>query len=255
LSEYSNQGASPTGSIIFKPAVNMSTYFTYASSLQAGDLAPGTAANAGQSLPPYRSTEYELGYKLSLAKIDLAGALFRIERPFANIDQSTKIFEISGQQVNKGLELSAVGELVGGLTLFAGITFLDARLQDTPLASTNDKLYVGAPKVKGNILFEYHLPAIPGLVAIFDYQFSGTRPANDTNTLFAAGYNLFDIGARYSSNIASKTVTWRLAVNNVTDRNYWSTIAPSDLTGTNTGNLIAHFGSPRMLLASVSLYL
>jgi len=255
LSEYSNQGASPTGSIIFKPVQNMSTYFTYASSLQAGDLAPGTAANAGQSLPPYRSTEYELGYKVSLAKIDLAAALFRIERPFANIDPTTKVFEISGEQVNRGLELSAVGELVSGLTVFAGVTFLDARLQNTPLPSTDDKLYVGAPKVKGNMLFEYHVPGIEGLVATFDYQFSGTRPANDTNTFFAAGYNLFDIGARYTSSIARKTVTWRVAVDNVTDRNYWSTVAPSNLTGANTGSLIAHFGSPRMLLGSVSVYL
>jgi outer membrane receptor protein involved in Fe transport len=48
-------------------------------------------------------------------------------------------------------------------------------------------------------------------------------------------------------------VTWRLAVENVADRRYWSTIGPSDLTGANTGSLLAHLGSPRMVLASVSL--
>lgn len=252
---YQNHGLSPTGSVTFKPAANMSVYATYASSLQSGDLAPGTAANAGVSLPPYRSKEYEVGYKANFDNIDVTAALFRIERPFANINPVNEIFEIRGEQINKGLELSAVGEIVNGLTLYGGITLLNAKLQNTPLASTDDKLYVGTPKVKGNMLFEYKIPGLTGLVATFDYQFSGPRPANDTNTSFAAGYNLFDIGARYTSDILSKSVTWRLSVNNVTDRHYWSTIEPSDITGTNTGSLVAHLGAPRMLLASVSVLL
>jgi iron complex outermembrane receptor protein len=67
-----------------------------------------------------------------------------------------------------------------------------------------------------------------------------------------AGYNLLDIGARYSPNLLGKNVTWRLAVNNVADKSYWSTVAPSNLTGTNTGNLLAHLGAPRTVLASAS---
>jgi iron complex outermembrane receptor protein len=227
-------------------------YATYASSLQAGDLAPAGTLNAGTSLPPYRSTEYEVGYKASLAKIDLTAALFRIERPYANIDPN-KVFRISGEQVNRGLELSAIGELISGLTVYGGVTFLDAKLDNTPLAATNDKIYVGAPKVKGNTLFEYSIPAVPGLVASFNWQFSGPRPGDDTNTFFVAGYNLFDLGARYSSTVLTKTLTWRLAVDNLADRHYWSTVAPSNLTGANTGNLLAHFGSPRTVLASVSI--
>jgi len=251
--QYSNDGASPTGSIMFKPASNMTAYFTYASALQAGDLAPSGTINAGQSLAPYRSTEYEVGYKASLAKIDLTAALFWIERPFANIDQSDNVFRITGNQINKGLELSAIGEIYTGLTVYGGITLLNARLENTPLLATNDKIYVGAPKVKGNTLFEYQIPTVPGLVAVFDYQFTGPRPGNDANTFFVAGYNLFDLGARYSSNVVSLPVTWRLTVENVADRHYWSTIGPSNLTGANTGSLLAHFGSPRTVLASATV--
>ena len=149
--------------------------------------------------------------------------------------------------------MSAVGELVSGLTVYGGVTLLNARLEDTGLASTNDKTFVGAPKVKGNTLFEYQIPGIQGLVAIFDWQFTGTRPGNDRNSFYVAGYNLFDIGARYSSNIMGRNVTWRLAVNNVADKNYWSTVAPSNLTGANTGNLLGHLGSPRTVLASASV--
>jgi len=253
LPGYSDHGLSPTGSVLFKPRGNMTIYLTYANSLQAGDLAPGTAANAGTGLAPYRSKEYELGAKATLGKVDLSAALFRIERPFANIDPIDDIFKISGEQINKGLELSAVGEVLNGLTVYAGVTLLNAKLENTPLAKTNDKLYVGAPKVKGNTLFEYHYSTIPGLVTSFDWQFTGARAGNDANSFFVAGYNLFDIGARYTSTMRAKPVTWRVAVDNVGDRYYWSTIAPSNLTGANTGSLLAHLGSPRTVLASVGV--
>jgi iron complex outermembrane receptor protein len=260
LPEYADHGLSPTASLMYKPQSNMTIYATFASSLQAGDLAPSGAVNAGQSLlnagqslPPYRSKEYEVGYKASLPKIDFTAAVFRIQRPFANINPADDAFEITGLQVNNGLELSAIGEVVSGLTVYGGVTLLDAKLQHTPLATTNDKIYVGAPKVKGNTLFEYQVPAIQGLVVSFDWQFSGPRAANDTNSFFVAGYNLFDLGARYTSTVLSKSVTWRLAVDNVADKHYWSTVAPSNLTGANTGSLLAHFGSPRTVLASASI--
>ena len=253
LPEYADRGVSPTASLMYKPQSNMTVYATFASSLQAGDLAPAGTVNAGTSLAPYRSKEYEVGYKASLAKIDFTAAVFRIERPFANINLADNAFEITGLQVNRGVELSAVGEVISGLTVYGGVTLLDAKLEDTPLATTNDKIYVGAPKVKGNTLFEYRFPAIQGLVASFDWQFSGPRAANDTNSFFVAGYNLFDVGARYTSTILTKSVTWRLAVDNLADKHYWSTVAPSNLTGANTGNLLAHFGSPRTVLASASI--
>jgi len=253
LPEYAAHGLSPAGSLIFNPTSNQTVYATFASSLQAGDLAPTGTANSGESLAPYRSKEYELGYKAAIDKVNLTAAIFRIQRPFANINLADNVFEITGEQVNRGLELSAVGEVIQNVTVYGGITFLDARLENTPLASTNDKMFVGAPKVKGNVLVEYHVPTLPGLTAIVDYQFTGPRAGDDSNSFTVAGYNLFDLGARYSSTIKGMAVTWRLAVNNIADRHYWSTVGPSDLTGANTGSLLAHLGSPRTVLASASM--
>jgi iron complex outermembrane receptor protein len=253
LAGYADHGVSPSGSLIFKPTADVTTYFTYASSLQAGDTAPGTVTNKGESLAPYRSKEYEVGYKERFGKIDVTAAAYRIERPFANINVLNDVFEITGLQVNRGIEVTAIGELFEGLTVYGGAQTIDARLEHTPLASTNDKIYVGTPKVKGNTLFEYQIAPVPGLTAIFNYQFSGPRPANDTNTVSAAGYNLFDVGAKYTARFLGKPLTWRLTVNNVTDRHYWSTIGPSNLTGANTGNLLAHLGSPRIVLATISM--
>jgi iron complex outermembrane receptor protein len=251
--EYSDHGISPTASIIFKPVANMSVYGTYTNSLQEGDLAPAGTVNAGDSLPPYRSKQYEVGYKADFDTINFTAALFDLERPFANTSPLNNTFEITGTQVNKGLELSAVGNVFTGLTVYGGITLLHSILEDTPQVTTNDKLYVGTAKVKGNVLFEYHLPTVPGLVATLDYQFSGPRPGDDANAFTVAGYNLVDVGARYTLRMWGTAVAWRLAVDNVTDRHYWSTIGPSNITGANTGNEVAHIGAPRTLDASVTV--
>jgi iron complex outermembrane recepter protein len=103
------------------------------------------------------------------------------------------------------------------------------------------------------VLFEYHLPTVPGLVATLDYQFSGPRPGDDSNQFTVAGYNLIDVGGRYTRLMWGTPVAWRLAVDNVADRHYWSTIGPSNITGANTGSEVAHMGAPRTLEASVTV--
>ncbi len=130
---------------------------------------------------------------------------------------------------------------------------LKARVKGTGNPATDDKPFVGSPDYKGNVLVEYRVAGVDGLFANVDWQFSGSRPGNDIDSFSVDGYHLFDIGARYVSSAWGKGVTWRIAVLNVADTHYWSTIAPSNITGTNTGNLVAHLGSPRTLSASVSV--
>jgi len=80
------------------------------------------------------------------------------------------------------------------------------------------------------MLFEYRIPGMSGLVATLAYQFSGTRAANDANSFFAPGYNLVDLGARYTSAVWSRPVTWRLSVDNV---------QPTGVTGRRSGRVIS----------------
>ncbi len=74
---------------MFKPRADMTFYGTFADSIQAPDVAGANSGNtvivnANQALPPYRSKEGEIGYKLRVRRINFSTALFRLERPFAN---------------------------------------------------------------------------------------------------------------------------------------------------------------------------
>jgi len=252
-SSYHTNGVSPSASLVFKPATNMSVYGTVASSLQQGDIASSTAANPGQALAPYRSTQQEVGYKLALKQIDFSTAVFRLDRPFANIDPADNVFKISGDQINYGVEFTIAGRLSDRLITSSGLTLLNTNVTNTGNPTTDGQHFVGIPAYRSNVMAEYRLSnASPTFVNV-NWQLAGRRPIDDINSLYTPAYSVVDIGFRYARPIAGKLTTWRFNVNNIADTHYWSTLGPGNITGTNVGSYTAHLGSPRTIAASMEV--
>ena len=100
----------------------MTVYGTYGSSLQQGDLAPATAANAGQALAPYRTHNRQRSdTRWRCEQVDVSTAVFRLERPFANLDPADNVFKISGDQVNYGVEAMLTGRVARRLVMSGGL--------------------------------------------------------------------------------------------------------------------------------------
>ena len=252
-SSYRTNGLSPSASLLFKPAVNMTIYGTYSSSLQQGDIAASTAANPGQALPPYRSKQAEVGYKVQLGRIDVNTAAFRLDRPFANTDPADNVFKISGDQINYGVEAMISGRLTDRLITSSGLTLLDTNVTNTGNPATDGQHFVGIPAYRSNLLGEYRLPLGPATFVNVNWQLVGRRPIDDINSTWTPAYNVVDLGLRYARPLMNKMTTWRLNVNNVTDVHYWSTLGPGNITGTNVGSYTAHLGSPRTIAASMEV--
>jgi iron complex outermembrane receptor protein len=256
-SRYDDDGLSPAASLLFKPRPEITTYLTYADSLQQGDFAPTGTANAGESLAPYRSKQWEIGYKQQLqafagSRLNLGAALFRIERPFAMTDSSDNRYKELGEQVNRGLELTAAGDATRNLSFFGGLTYLDPKLLDSGSAATSDKQILGLARFVANTFWEYHLSSVPGLFLNLNLNHVSRRPGNNTNSTWVSGYTVADIGARYVHKLLGKTATWRLNVNNVSDERYWANITPSGQNGySGAGNGTGTLGAPRTLMASL----
>jgi iron complex outermembrane recepter protein len=267
---YVHQGVSPTASITFKPRADMSIYGTFVDSIQAPDVAMASSStvivvNASQALPPYRSKEGEIGYKLRIRRINFSTALFRIERPFANYvtgvvnpvcgaqsgTANCQVYQITGDQVNYGVETMLSGRILDSLMVTGGLSVLNPKLTDTGIAATNNRNFVGIPDYKSNILAEYRLPKLVGAFLNFDWQHVGRRPIDDINSSYTPQYNVFDIGGRYSTKILGKLTTWRVTVNNVSNVHYWSTLGPGSITGQSSGSYLAHLGEPRLVTASM----
>ena len=256
-------GISPSASVVYKPTNTLTAYGTFASSLQQGDIAPGGTAlpgggnslvNANQALDPYRSKEWELGFKSSGRPLNLTTALFRLERPFAEtvaLNATQNIFKIVGQQLNYGAEISGQGTLFHRLLFDGGFTALNARLNGTGIAATNGRRFVGIPGYHSNLYAEYRVPHVASLAITGNWLFTGRRTQDDENLHSSPGYNVFNLGFRYAHPLFTKVATLRFTANNLGDAHYYSTIAAGDITGTNASSNVAHLGSPRTIATSL----
>ncbi|HYM02953.1 MAG TPA: TonB-dependent siderophore receptor [Stellaceae bacterium] len=244
---------SPTVSVIYKPFANLTAHATFATSVEEGEQAPAGTANVNQFLAPYHDREYEIGAKYTFNDsllISLDG--FRITRPLANTSPVTNLFGVVGTQKNYGVELFAQGSVRPDLSVFGGVTYIDARLQGTGNAATNDKYVVGVPRFKTDVLLDYHPDFGRGFAFTGAVHSESARAATNTNNSFSPSYATLDLGVRYSTGVWSHPLTARFQVINVTDTRYYVAIADGNIVGSPGANT-AYSGTPRTYEASLEM--
>lgn len=219
--------ASPSLALTFKPASWMSTYVSYNQSLQAGTVVPNNPiyTNANTILPAYVGEQYELGAKADVGGVLLTGALFQIDKAneFAQVNpDSTLTFVQDGRQVHKGVELTATGNIMEGLRILGGLTFMNARVVRTASPATDNKLPVNVSEQMAKATLEYDLPFLHGLTLTGGVYYYGRQAADNLNTVFVPPSVIGDLGVRYRTILAGgHEAIFRLNVSNVTDRAYW----------------------------------
>jgi iron complex outermembrane receptor protein len=252
-SDQENGLLSPTVSLIYKPIPKLTTYATYANSVEQGEQAPAGTANVNQVLAPYRDTQYEVGAKYAVSSsLLLTVAGFQMTRPLAVTDATTNVFGVVGTQKNTGIELFAQGDITPELSVFGGATWIDARLEGSNNSTTNGKLVVGVPSLKSDIAIDYHPAFGHGLALTGAVHYESVRAATNTNNSFAPSYGTLDLGMRYSTTYQKRAATFRFQVLNVTNTVYYSSIADGNIVGSPGANT-AYLGTPRVYMASVEV--
>lgn len=244
---------SPTVSLIYKPFANLTTYATYSNSVEEGEEAPAGSANVNQFLAPYHDEQYEIGAKYALLDHMLITVdAFRMTRPLADTVAPNDVFQVIGIQRNEGAEVFAQGSITSALSVLGGVTYIDARLQNTGVVATNDKLVVGVPEVKSDISLDYHPHFFDGFALTGAVHVESERAATNTNNSFAPAYATVDLGARYSTRLFSHQTTVRFQVMNLTDTFYYSSVADGNIVGSAGANT-AYYGAPRTFMASLEV--
>jgi iron complex outermembrane receptor protein len=252
-SNSENGALSPTVSLIYTPTKKLTAYFTYANSVEQGEAAAATNANANQFLAPYHDTQYEAGVKYAFSDrllVTIDG--FRMTRPLADTNPLTNVFAVVGTQQNTGAEVFVQGGVTHDLSLFGGATYIDAKLIGTGVATTNNKFVVGVPQFKGDLAADYHPDIFRGAALTAAIHAESDRAATDTNNSFAPAYTTFDLGARYTVPLFSRPTTLRFQVINLTDVRYYSSIADGNIVGSPGANT-AYSGAPRTFQASLEV--
>ncbi len=209
--------------------------------------------NYGQSLPALKSKQTEIGVKWQAnSRLLMTGALFSIDKPYADdvTTASGKPLRVAGakQARHRGLELAATGRVSDALSVQASMTALDAKFTQAV-----DPLLVGQrvtniPRVKTSLFADYKIAAIQGLAlnSLATYE-SGKTVTADGSVRLRNAWQL-DIGARFDHVFAGKATTWRLNVENVSNRIYWRE-APTQ----SYGGIYLFPSMPRTVRASVTV--
>ena len=230
---YSQDKTTPSAGIVVKPTSRLSLYGSFIRGLEAGTQADdmvGAApvTNARAYLPPFVSTQYEVGSKYQITDGLLATvALFGISRPSAiylptSPDQSAFTYIDNGRQVNKGAEFNLTGRVTPELKLFGGVTYLHAQVDRSQDGLLDGNRPIGIPKAQANLVAEYALLPVPHLTLIGAVRYKSATEADAANTRLVRGAATFDAGFKYYMRLSGHAVTARLYVQNIADHDYWS---------------------------------
>ncbi|WP_434597441.1 TonB-dependent siderophore receptor [Pseudomonas sp. R4-83] len=223
-SKYSDNATTPLVGVVVKPWQDVSLYYNYVEGLSKGDIAPGTASNAGETFAPYESKQHEIGVKYEHGTFMTTLALFQIEKPSGEIGAGN-VFSVQAEQRNRGVELSMYGEVAKGTRLMGGVTVLDGELTDSATAANRGNKPVGVPDVQANLWAEWDTPWLEGFTLTSGAIYTDRQYVNQANTQGLDAWTRFDAGARYATKIEGRPTTFRATVQNVFDREYWSGVA------------------------------
>ncbi len=217
---YKASALSPVAGIVVKPVENVALYGNFTEGLTRGTVVGAQYANAGEVLEPYQSRQYEGGIKVDWGRLTTTAAVYQLARPAAQADDSN-VYGYFGEQRNRGLELSAYGELRPGLRIMASAAFTQARLTRTDNGIHEGNTAPGVPERSYALGLDWDTPWLTGLSLNGRVTHASSTYIDEANTLSLPSVTLFDVGARYRTRIAGKSVVLRANIENLADKRYW----------------------------------
>jgi len=235
---------SPRVGLLYRISDIASAYGSYAKSFGAAN---GRDAD-GNPLKPQIGTQYELGFKASLAggRALASATLFDLTK--SNIPQYDPINffpHIVGEARSRGLELDLAGQVTRNLSLIGAYTYDHAIVTKDPIGGTEGKRFPGvAPHVLSLWARFDTAPGAPqGWSLGLGTYLSAQREGDDANTWQLPGYGRFDAMVGYHANLGPQRLTAQLNVQNLFDKTYFD----------HGGYGAAAYGAPRSLTGSVRL--
>jgi iron complex outermembrane receptor protein len=231
----------PQYAATYQPAQSLMVYGNYGVLLSLGPQAPFWAG--GLYLAPFYTRQAEVGAKYQPGqRILLSTALFRMRAPFfypKTIDDAgDQSFVSQGHETHDGVEVSAEGQSASWLRVNGSVAAIRAESSDTGTAAFDNKQVLNVPHVRTTMFADVSLPHAHGLHVMPGWSYTGRKEATRDDVVSVGGYNIFNLGARYTPGGEQGHMTLRLYADNITDKRYWKD------TGASYGDTFIHLGAP-----------
>ena len=244
--------STPWAGLAWTPAVGTTLYASWGQGveLEAVPNRPAEFSNPGQILPALKSEQTEIGIKWQAhARLLLTAAAFNIDKPYAG-NQPGTLLRVAGAKTarHRGVELTAVGHVNSALSLQASLMALDAVYTQAVDPTLVGQRVTNVPRYKGSLFADYKIAAVPGLSLNALASFEGSKTATADGSVELPRAWQLDAGGSYQQRLAGHVTTWRLNVENLTNRIYWRE-APT----TDWGGIYLFPSTPRTLRVSATV--
>ncbi|MBP0492696.1 TonB-dependent siderophore receptor [Roseomonas sp. SG15] len=210
-------------------------YVSYARSFQPQI---GTTVS-GATYDPLEGEQYEAGIKFQpngTRSFIQASAFHLTQQNTLTTDPSSVFNQVSVGKIRvRGLELEAVAELGGGVTLVGSYTYLDPEITRTTVAAEDGNRPNGVPRNTAGLYGEYTFVnaagPLSGLTLGAGVRYLGNTTSANSNYYVVPSTTLFDATVRYDLEKLSprmRGLTLRVNASNLADTRYVSRCSTND---------------------------
>jgi len=244
--------STPWAGLAWTPVAGATLYAAWGQGveLEAVPNRPLDFANPGQILPALKSEQTEIGIKWQAnARLLLTAAAFNIDKPYADNLPGT-LLRVAGAKTarHSGFELTAAGRVDSALSLQASLMALDATYTQAVDSTLVGQRVTNVPRYKGSLFADYKIAVVPGLAFNALASFEGSKTVTADGSVELPRAWQVDAGGSYQQRGAGRVTTWRVNVENLTNRIYWRE-APS----TDWGGIYLFPSTPRTVRVSATV--
>ncbi len=205
----------PTYAITYQFTPQCMAYANHSESFDEGSVVGSSYANAGETIPPAKTKQNEIGLKYqnkgflqtlsfySMRKQGTNGVLESDGRTYLRIDKEQKY---------KGVEYAAVGKLSSCIDMILALNWIQA-------TQTDGDPVLGLSKWAGTAAVIYKPTDRFSVVGRLNYS-QKVRIRHNT-PLSVPSFTTCDLGLNYKTKIAGEAVTFSLMCNNLLNKRYW----------------------------------
>jgi iron complex outermembrane receptor protein len=194
---------------------HMALFGSWVTGLEEAGVAPTSAINRDEVLPPVEAEQFELGVRYAIAPgLTCIGALFDVSKP-TNGFRADGSFGLVGEVRHRGVEASIAGQLNAKTSVVLGAVAFEPKVTG-PLvdAGVVGSRAAGISQVIVNANIERRLAGTWSMDASLSY--SGERWANTANTFKTPAITLLNLGVRNRFELAGRPAEFRVLASNLT---------------------------------------
>lgn len=183
----------------------------------------GVFENPNAPLPALKSRQLELGVKHDAGPVTLSAIAFEIRKPlFADLCPPSALCTrvVDGQQHHRGVELEAAWR-AGAWSAEGSATALKAERERSINPASDGLRPTNMPERSLRAQVGYQLLALPQLTLTGGVKHEGSRVVLPDNSASIPSWTTLDLAARLVQRMAGSTLTWRVGVDNATDKRAW----------------------------------